>query len=101
MSLVKGIVVVDHFVDVQNISEVAWRVTNNMDPANDFVFTTGPIDDLDHASPIPKFGSKVGIDATIKLPQEGGRTREWPPDVVMSPEIKELVDSKWASYGIS
>ena len=101
MSLVKGIVAVDHFVDVQNLSEVAWRVTNNMDPAQDFVFTTGPIDDLDHASPTPKFGSKVGIDATIKMPQEGGRTREWPPDVVMSPEIKALVDGKWAAYGLS
>jgi 4-hydroxy-3-polyprenylbenzoate decarboxylase len=101
MSLVKGIVVVDHFVDVQNISEVGWRVTANMDPAQDFVFTTGPIDDLDVASPTPKFGSKVGIDATIKLPQEGGRTREWPPDVVMSPEIKAVVDGKWTSYGIS
>ena len=101
MSLVKGIIVVDHFVDVQNISEVAWRVTSNMDPASDFVFTTGPIDDLDIASPTPKFGSKVGIDATIKMPLEGGRTGEWPPDVVMSPDVKALVDHKWASYGIS
>ena len=99
MSLTKGIVVVDHFVDVQNVSEVAWRVTANMDPEKDFVFTSGPIDDLDHASAVPRFGSKVGIDATAKLPEEG-RTREWPPDVVMSPEIKELVDSKWASYGL-
>lgn len=100
MSLTKGIIVVDHFVDVQNVSEVAWRVTANMDPAQDFVFTSGPIDDLDHASATPRFGSKVGIDATVKMPQEGGRTREWPPDVVMSPEIKALVDRKWASYGI-
>ncbi len=100
MSLVKTIIVVDHFVDVQNISEVAWRVTNNIDPAQDFVFTTGPIDDLDHASRTPKFGSKVGIDATIKGPLEGGRQKEWPPDIVMSPEIKELVDRKWSEYGI-
>ena len=101
MSLVKGIIVVDHSVDVKNISEVAWRVTSNMDPARDFVFTTGPIDDLDVASPTPKFGSKVGIDATIKMPLEGGRSGEWPPDVVMSQEIKELVDRKWTSYGIA
>ncbi len=100
MSLVKTIIVVDHFVDVQNISEVAWRVANNIDPAQDFVFTTGPIDDLDHASPTPKFGSKVGIDATIKGPLEGGRKREWPPDIVMIPEIKQLVDRKWSEYGI-
>ena len=99
MSLTKGIIVVDHFVDVQNVSEVAWRVTSNMDPANDFVFTSGPVDDLDHASAVPRFGSKVGVDATAKMREEG-RTREWPPDVVMSQEIKDLVDRKWASYEI-
>jgi 4-hydroxy-3-polyprenylbenzoate decarboxylase len=101
LSLTKTIVVVDHFVDVQNISEVAWRVTNNIDPAKDFVFSTGPIDDLDIGSTTPKFGSKVGIDATIKGPLEGGRQRDWPPDIVMDPEIKELVDRKWTGYGIS
>ena len=101
MSLVKTIIAVDHFVDVQNISEVAWRVTNNIDPAQDFVFSTGPIDDLDHASAVPKFGSKVGIDATVKWQSEGNRQREWPPDIVMSPEIKDLVDRRWAEYGIT
>ena len=100
MSLVKTIIVVDHFVDVHNISEVAWRVTNNIDPAQDFVFSTGPIDDLDIGSPTPKFGSKVGIDATIKGPLEGGRQRDWPPDIAMDPAIKELVDRKWKDYGI-
>ena len=68
MSLAKTIVVVDHFVNVHDISEVAWRVANNIDPARDFEFTKGPIDDLDFASPTPKFGSKVGIDATQKVP---------------------------------
>ena len=100
MSLVKTIIVVDHFVDVHNISEVAWRVTNNIDPAQDFVFSTGPIDDLDIGSPSPKFGSKVGIDATIKGPLEGGRQRDWPPDIVMDHAIKDLVDRKWNDYGI-
>ena len=99
MSLAKTIIVVDHFVNVQDISEVAWRVTNNLDPGQDFVFTKGPVDDLDVASPTPKFGSKVGIDATQKGPLEG-RQREWPPDITMSPEIKELVDRKWGQYGI-
>ena len=99
MSLAKTIVVVDHFVNVQDLSEVAWRVTNNIDPARDVVLTSGPLDDLDHASSTPKFGGKMGIDATQKSPQEG-RQREWPPDIVMSPEIKALVDRKWAEYGI-
>ncbi len=100
MSLVKTIIVVDHFVDVHNISEVAWRVTNNIDPAQDFVFSNGPIDDLDIGSSTPKFGSKVGIDATIKGPFEGGRHRDWPPDITMDPAIKQLVDEKWKDYGI-
>ena len=99
MSLAKTIIVVDHFVNVHDLSEVTWRVTNNLDPAQDVLFASGPVDDLDHASPTPKFGSKMGIDATAKGPMEG-RQREWPPDIVMSPEIVALVDRRWAEYGI-
>lgn len=99
MSLAKTIIVVDHFVDVRDLSQVTWRVTNNIDPAQDFLITSGPLDDLDHASPTPRFGGKVGIDATQKGPMEG-RHREWPPDIEMSPEIKDLVDRKWLDYGI-
>ena len=99
MMLAKAIVVVDAKVDVQNLSEVAWRVTGNVDPARDIVIVEGPVDDLDHASWTPKYGSKVGIDATEKGPMDG-RTREWPPDIVMSDEIKSLVDGKWEQYGI-
>jgi len=85
---------VDHFVNVQDQTEGVWRVANNIDPAQDLVFSTGPIDDLDVGSSTPKSGSRVGIDATQKGPLEG-RQREWPPDIVMSPEIKGLVESKW------
>ena len=81
------------------MSEVTWRVTNNIDAARDIITVQGPVDDLDHASPTPKFGSKVGIDATAKGPGEGN-PREWPPDIVMSDEVKALVDSKWDQYGI-
>ena len=99
MSLAKAIIVVDHYVDVHNLSEVTWRVTNNIDAARDIITVQGPVDDLDHASPTPKFGSKVGIDATAKGPGEGN-PREWPPDIVMSDDVKALVDSKWDQYGI-
>ncbi len=99
MSLAKAIVVVDDFVNVHDLSEVTWRVTNNLDAAQDIVFASGPVDDLDHASPTPKFGSKVGVDATDKGPMEG-RQRQWPPDIVMSPEVKALVDGKWDEYGL-
>ncbi|MFH1560426.1 MAG: menaquinone biosynthesis decarboxylase [Chloroflexota bacterium] len=99
MMLAKTIVVVDGSVDVQDLSEVAWRVTNNLNPEQDIVFASGPVDDLDHASPTPKLGSKMGIDATAKGPLEG-RTRAWPPDIVMTDEIKALVDRKWQQYGL-
>ena len=82
MMLAKTIVIVDHYVDVQDLSEVAWRVSSNIDPSNDIVFVDGPVDALDHASKTPKLGSKMGIDATAKNSLDG-RTREWPPDVVM------------------
>ena len=100
MSLVKTIIVVDHNVDVKNISEVAWRVTNNFDPGEDLVFADGPIDDLDIGSPSPKYGKKMGIDATIKGPLESGRHREWPPDIAMDSVVMALVDQKWNDYGI-
>jgi 4-hydroxy-3-polyprenylbenzoate decarboxylase len=99
LMLAKTIIVVDHFVNVQDLSEVAWRVANNIDASSDIFFAEGPVDDLDHASVTPKFGSKVGIDATVKIQGEG-RTREWPPDIAMSDDIKALVDRKWEEYGI-
>ncbi len=95
----KHIVVVDADVDVQNLSEVAWRVTNNIDARRDLTIVDGPLDALDHAAPLPYVGSKLGIDATRKGPLDGHH-REWPEDIVMSPEIKALVDEKWLSYGI-
>ena len=57
------------------------------------------MDDLDHASATRGVGSKVGIDATAKGPLEG-RDRDWPPDILMSDEVKALVDRKWGQYGI-
>ena len=48
---------------------------------------------------LPKFGTKLGIDATAKGKVDG-RTRDWPPDIVMSDEIKKLVDGRWHEYGL-
>ena len=99
MMLAKTIVVVDHYVDVQNVSEVAWRVATNLDPGRDILFTEGPLDDLEQASARPRYGTKMGIDATAKGPMDGFQ-REWPPDIVMSDDIRRLVDGKWGEYGI-
>jgi len=97
--LTKLIIVVDEEVDVQDVSQVAWRVFNNIDPKRDVSIVEGPLDDLDHSSPSPFIGSKMGIDATRKWASEG-HTRDWPDDVDMSDEITALVDRKWNEYGI-
>ncbi|HHU85503.1 MAG: menaquinone biosynthesis decarboxylase [Pelotomaculaceae bacterium] len=98
MMLAKLIIVVDEDVNVQDVSEVMWRVFNNIDAGRDVMIVEGPLDALDHASPLPHFGSKMGIDATRKGPAEGYQ-RQWPGDIVMSEKVKGLVDGKWKSYG--
>lgn len=98
MSFTKAIIVVDKWVNVQDTFEVIWRMGNNVDPKRDIVIIEGPLDVLEHASNIPAYGGKIGIDATKKLPSEGF-TRQWPDDIVMSEEIKKLVDSRWQEYG--
>ncbi len=95
----KCIVVVDDDVDVRNVSEVAWKALNNIDPQRDIEFVLGPIDSLDHASRMPNWGSKMGIDATRKGPEEGF-TRRWPDVMKMSPEVKARVDSLWKQAGL-
>ena len=95
----KVIVVVDEDVDVHNRSEVAWRALNNIDPQRDIEFVMGPLDSLDHASRLPDYGSKMGVDATRKWPQEGF-ARPWPDVVRMSPEVQARVDELWRQAGL-
>jgi 4-hydroxy-3-polyprenylbenzoate decarboxylase len=99
MMYTKMIIVVDENVDPQDISTVAWKVFNNIDPSRDLVISEGPLDALDHASNTPHYGSRLGIDATKKWPTEG-HTRPWPEDIEMNKEIKEMVDKRWKQYGI-
>ncbi len=78
MMLTKMIIVVDAEVNVRDTREVLFRLCANIDPARDIIFTKGPADVLDHATPVMGLGSKMGIDATHKLPGEAN-TRPWPP----------------------
>ena len=94
----KMIIVVDGDVNVQDLSAVAWKAFNNVDPARDLTITSGPLDALDHSSPYPLHGSKVGVDATRKIEGETGRA--WPEEIRMSEDIVRLVRDKWNEYGI-
>ncbi len=92
-------VVVSADVNLHDPAEVAWRAPADTDPQRDMELVTGPAETLDHASPMPWWGSKVGIDTTRKWPTEGF-ARPWPDDIVMSPEVKAKVDSSWSRLGL-
>jgi 4-hydroxy-3-polyprenylbenzoate decarboxylase len=95
----KCVIVVDEDCDVQDIAEVTLRVTNNIDPERDIQFTLGPIDSLDHASRLPNYGSKMGIDATRKWKAEGF-DRPWPAMIEMDKETKSKIDALWSKLGL-
>jgi 4-hydroxy-3-polyprenylbenzoate decarboxylase len=95
----KCILVVDEDVDVQDIGDVTLKVLNHIDPERDIQFTLGPVDSLDHASRLPNYGSKMGVDATRKWPSEGF-TRPWPDEILMDEKTKALVNKKWKELGI-
>ena len=95
----KVIVVVDRDVNIHDTEETAWKVLNHIDPQRDLEFVLGPVDTLDHASRLPNFGSKVGVDATRKWPEEGF-VRPWPDEIRMSLEVREKIDSLWEQLGL-
>jgi 4-hydroxy-3-polyprenylbenzoate decarboxylase len=99
MMYTKMIIVVDENVDVHDLSKVMWKVFNNIDGRRDIILSDGPLDALDHASPRPLFGTRVGIDATKKGPMDG-HDRLWPDDIVMDQDVKDRIDSIWDSLGL-
>jgi 4-hydroxy-3-polyprenylbenzoate decarboxylase len=96
----KYIVVVDDWVDVQDVDEVMWVWGNHCEPERDTITTKGPRDALDHACPLPHYGSKMGFDATEKWPEEG-HTRPWPERIVMDESVIKKMDDLWNRLGQS
>jgi 4-hydroxy-3-polyprenylbenzoate decarboxylase len=100
LSLTKIFVIVDDDVNVHDMDEVLWAITTRADPARDTVIINNtPTDTLDPASPLVNLGSKLGIDATQKTKEEGF-TREIQEQVKVNESTKNLVDSKWSTYGL-
>ena len=96
----KGIVIVDEDIDPHDLQEVLFRLTSNVDPRRDLLFTDGPLDVLDHASDRFAFGSKVGIDATRKNKPFDDYKREWPRDLTFPQDVLARVAARWKDYGI-
>jgi 4-hydroxy-3-polyprenylbenzoate decarboxylase len=95
----KFIIVTDADVDVRDWKEVIWAITTRVDPVRDTVLVDNtPIDYLDFASPVSGLGSKMGIDATNKVP--GETQREWGRPIAMEEAIKARVDSIWQELGL-
>ena len=100
LSLTKMLVVVDEDIDVHDANDVIWAVTTRADAARDTVIiNNAPTDTLDPASPRVNLGSKMGIDATQKTPEEG-YGREIQRLAVVDKDTKDLVDSRWPEYGL-
>ncbi len=99
MAFTKFIVVVDEHVNVHDEQDVLFHLFSNCDPARDSEVVHGPVDILDHASPDMGAGSKIGFDATVKVPEEG-KVRMWPEELRMDEKTKELVARRWKEYGV-
>jgi 4-hydroxy-3-polyprenylbenzoate decarboxylase len=99
MSLAKVLIVLDKHVDVRNVQEAWWVALNNIDPERDVRFSMGPMDVLDHSSRAFTYGSKMGIDATRKWPEEGF-TRNWPKLIEMDEATKRRVDAMWSNLDL-
>jgi len=100
LALTKMFVVVDEDINVHDINDVIWAITTRADAARDtIIINNTPTDTLDPASPLVNLGSKLGIDATQKTREEGYQ-REIQQQVKVDTDTKNLVDSKWSSYGL-
>ena len=95
----KFVIVVDDDINARSWEDVIWAISTRMDPARDTTLIENtPIDYLDFASPVSGLGSKMGMDATNKMP--GETTREWGKPIVMDPQVVEKIDSIWDELGI-
>ncbi|WP_421792522.1 UbiD family decarboxylase [Hyphobacterium sp.] len=95
----KWVIVVDDDIDARDWKDVMWAVSTRMDPGRDItVIENTPIDYLDFASPVSGLGSKIGLDATNKLP--GETNREWGDLLDMDEATKKRVDEMWEELGL-
>ena len=96
----KFVIVTDEDIDIRNWEDVIWAITTRMDPCRDTVMIDNtPIDYLDFASPVSGLGSKMGLDATNKMP--GETNREWGNPIVMDAKVKQSIDDLWDDLGIT
>ena len=95
----KFVIVVDDDIDARSWEDVIWAMSTRVDPARDITLVENtPIDYLDFASPVSGLGSKMGLDATNKMP--GETSREWGTPIKMDSKVVEKIDALWDELGI-
>jgi 4-hydroxy-3-polyprenylbenzoate decarboxylase len=81
---VRLIAVLDQETDPQDFEDCIWTLLNNIDPERD-------VQILDRGH-----GPVFALDGTPKLPEEGF-SRDWPEKITMTQEVRDQVDTRWAS----
>lgn len=100
LSLTKMFIIVDDDINVHDMDDVIWAMTTRADAARDItIIKNTPTDTLDPASPLVNLGSKLGIDATQKTPEEG-YMRQVQHQVIPDPATSKMVDERWPDYGL-
>ena len=95
----KWVIIVDDDINARDWKDVMWALSTRMDPARDItVIENTPIDYLDFASPESGLGSKIGLDATDKLPPE--THREWGVKIEMDRSVVDKVSEMWGRLGL-
>ena len=95
----KWVIIVDDDINARDWKDVMWALSTRMDPARDItVIENTPIDYLDFASPESGLGSKIGLDATNKLPPE--THREWGEQIRMDQAVVDRVSDMWGRLGL-
>ncbi len=95
----KFIIVCDDDINIRDWKDVIWAMTTRMDPVRDSTLVENtPIDYLDFASPVSGLGSKMGLDATNKLPGESNR--QWGKPIVKDPQVSKWADAIWDKLDI-
>jgi 3-polyprenyl-4-hydroxybenzoate decarboxylase len=99
----KIVVVVDKDIDVTNITQVLHAIATRWQPYPASLIVPQSLKMApDPSAPQRFLSSKIIIDATQQLPEEGG-PKSWPPvsRVLLqekAPQSFNLVDEKWAEY---
>ena len=95
----KFVIVVDKEINIRDPRQVVWAISSKVDPVRDvFILSETPFDTLDFASQKIGLGGRMGIDATTKIPPE--TDHEWGEVLESDLDVANMVERRWAEYGL-